>query len=821
VRDLLDLVRDPATAAPIGVTMPDVCSEPAPDRHVLILPYPSAGHVTPTLAVARELIARGHRVTYAVTGTVAASAASTGADVIEYDTALMSTVKPPAIWADDEMGRAFLRYVSEIIGTTAAIERQLGDARPDLIAYDSTVWAPGRVLGRKWSVPVCQLLPVFASNESFSLMRAQVERAGHPELAEDHPAILAFKDMLAEFLAGNGIDPGEADAITAGKGERSLVFLPKSFQPCGETFGDDHAFVGPCHTESTGEPSWTPPDNDKPVVFVSLGTVVNDQPGFFATCAEALRGQGWHVVLAVGDSLEEESIAALPAEFEVHRWLPYGEVLPHADVFVSQAGMGSIMRAGEHATPLVVVPFQPEQRINAERVTELGLGRRIDPAGLTAANLREAIAAVTTDATVRKGLKALREDIEAAGGAARAAGFLEESLPGEAIELPRKRSCPFDPPDGYREGGAIRRLRFPLGGEGWLVTGYAEAKAVLSDSRFSHRSELLASPLPPPFPLPPGKHTPPAAEPGAFNKMDPPEHTFYRRVVGHYFSPRKAVELRPEIEKATAELLDHLDAQGPPADLVRDFARPLPARLIFDLLGVPEEIRGPLHENLDVIMRLRMTMDELIDSVRTVGDLLDGFVAAGPEQGALGELAARGELGNTELRNIAWALLGGGTDTTANMIALGVLAILEHPRQRETLKQKPDLLDNAIEELLRYLTISQFGASRSATEDITVGGTRVRAGETVVVALPAANRDPGKFAGPDAFDITRNTRGHLAFGHGVHKCIGQYLARETLRVAYPALLDRFPGLRLAVSPRELRMRDDMDHYGVHELPVTW
>ncbi len=780
--------------------------------------------MTPTLSVARELIRRGHRVTYAVTEAVAPTAASTGASVIAYDTSLMSTVKPPATWADDEVGRAFLQYVSEIIGTTGAIERQIEADRPDVIAYDSTVWAPGRVLSRKWAVPSFQLLPVFASNEAFSLMEAQVEHAGHPQLAEDHPAILTFKEMLASFLAENDIDPDESDAITTGKGERSLVFLPRSFQPCGETFGDDHAFIGPCHAQDDGEPEWTPPGDGRPIVFVSLGTVVNDQPEFFRTCAEALSGLPWHVVLAVGDALDDETAAALPPEFEVRRWVPYGDVLRHADVFVSQAGMGSIMRAGQHATPLVVVPFQPEQRINADRVAELGLGRRVDPDGLTAERLREAVLAVAEDPAVRERVRALGADIEAAGGAERAADLIVGGAGSEAIDLPRRRSCPFDPPDGYREEGlkgGVHRLRFPSGGEGWLVTGHAEAKAVLSDSRFSHRNELLASPLPPPFELPPGDHTPPKAEPGAFNKMDPPDHTRYRRIVGAYFSERKAIELRPAIEAATAELLDAMEAQGPPAELVRDFARPLPARIIFDLLGVPEDVRAPLQDNLDVIMRLQLTLEELIESVGIVGEVLDELVAGDRATGMLRALADRGGLDATERRNLAWALLGGGTDTTSNMIGLGTLALLEHPAQRERLLAEPELIDNSVEELLRYLTISQFGASRAALEDVTVGGRLVRAGETVVVALPAANRDPGQFPDPDRLDLTRNVRGHVAFGHGVHKCIGQYLARETLRVAYPALLSRFPGLRLAVPREELRMRDDMDHYGVHELPLTW
>ncbi|GAB3456883.1 cytochrome P450 [Streptomonospora sediminis] len=395
--------------------------------------------------------------------------------------------------------------------------------------------------------------------------------------------------------------------------------------------------------------------------------------------------------------------------------------------------------------------------------------------------------------------------------------------------LPRTRGCPFDPPDAYQDlarTGPIHRLQFPLGQTGWLVVGHAQAKAVLSDRRFSHRNELLASPLPPPFPLPPDAPAPPAAEPGAFNKMDAPEHTRYRRAVGRHFSPRRAADQEAAITAAAAELLDAMAAGGAPADLVAGFARPLPARAVFDLLGIPEEVRRPLHDNLDVIMHLSLTLAELTAAAETVGAILDSVVAAelrgsGDGGGVLADLAGSGELDATELRNIAWALVGGGTDTTSNMIAFGVLALLEHPGQLAKLRADPALLDNAIEELLRYLTISQFGASRCALEDVPIGGELVRKGETVVVALPAANRDTGSFAAPGVLDVSRDPRGHLAFGHGVHKCIGQHLARVTLRAAYTALLDRFGGLRLAVPLSQLRMRDDMDHYGVHELPVAW
>ncbi|GAB3456878.1 glycosyltransferase [Streptomonospora sediminis] len=399
-------------------------SETDTGPHILFLPYPSPGHVTPTLPVAGELLRRGHRVTYAVTEAVADAPARIGASVIDYDTALMSTTDPPDEWTGDELGRALVQYISEITGTTAGIENRLATDRPDCIVYDSTVWAPGRVLGRKWGLPTCRLLPVFASNDTYNLMQEQVERADHPQLSEDDPAARTVRDLMGDFLARHGIDPAETDEIAAGKGEPALVFLPRSFQPFGDTFGDDHAFVGPCFGAESGSGGWSPPGNGRPVAFVSLGTVVNDHPEFFRTCADAFDGLPWHVVVATGG----HDPGPLPANFEVHDWVPYAEVLRHADVFVSQAGMGSIMRAGYHVTPLVVVPFQPEQRVNADRVAELGLGRRIDPAAATADSLREAVLAAAGDTATRTRLRNLRADIDAAGGAPRAADFVEERM---------------------------------------------------------------------------------------------------------------------------------------------------------------------------------------------------------------------------------------------------------------------------------------------------------------------------------------------------------------------------------------------------------
>jgi cytochrome P450 len=393
--------------------------------------------------------------------------------------------------------------------------------------------------------------------------------------------------------------------------------------------------------------------------------------------------------------------------------------------------------------------------------------------------------------------------------------------------LPDKRSCPFDPPDEYRtlrEQEPISPLDFvlsPGSRNGWLVTTLAEVRAILADPRFSHRQELVALPIPPPFPF--DVYQPEPAAPGTFNKMDAPEHTRYRRLLAKHFTVRRIRSLEPAAERIAAELLDGMVAAGPTAELVADYAEPLATRLMCELVGVPETDRAELLHHLTVVARLHYTLDELIAAITTISANLDRLVTDTDPvgNGLLSELVRTGELTHDELVNLTWALVGGGFDTTTNMLALGTFALLRHPDQLRRLLAEPALWDNGIEELLRYLTVSHLGASRCALTDVQVGEHTIAAGETVVLALSAANRDPARFPEPDVLDVGRVTQGHVAFGHGVHQCIGQHLARLTMRVGFRALFDRCTDLRLAVSDEEIMMRADMLHYGVHELPVTW
>jgi cytochrome P450 len=394
------------------------------------------------------------------------------------------------------------------------------------------------------------------------------------------------------------------------------------------------------------------------------------------------------------------------------------------------------------------------------------------------------------------------------------------------MSLPVKRGCPFDPPAEYRilaEGDGITPFTFPLGPRstnGLLVTRLSDVRAILADRRFSHRADEVALAVPPPFPLEAYAPDPPA--PGAFNKMDPPEHLRYRKLLTRHFTLRRCRELIPVAEAIAAELLDAMAAHGPAAELVADYAEPLATRLMCALVGVPEEDRGELLHHLTVVARMHYTLDELIDAVTVIGGILDRLVTGArtaPDGTILHALAHTDGLDHQEIVNLVWALVGGGFDTTTNMLALGTFALLAHPAELDLLRGDPDLWSNAIEELLRYLTVSHLGASRAALEDVPIGAHTVARGETVVMALPAANRDPAHFPDPDRFDVTRNTRGHVAFGHGVHQCIGQHIARVIMSTGFRALFDRFPALHLAVDADRVPLREDMLHYGVHRLPL--
>ncbi|MEU8249356.1 cytochrome P450 [Nonomuraea sp. NPDC048916] len=396
------------------------------------------------------------------------------------------------------------------------------------------------------------------------------------------------------------------------------------------------------------------------------------------------------------------------------------------------------------------------------------------------------------------------------------------------VTLTTARQRPFDPPDeltDLRKQGPIHRMAYADGHRGWLVTGYAAARAVLADPRFSNRPELMHPPIPARMEL--NKEIREhefRVPPGFFLRMDAPEHTRYRKLLTGQFTVRRMKLLESRVEEIAGACLDRMEAAGRPADLVEHFALPIPSLVICELLGVPYDDRGQFQADSKVLFGLDSKAEDVIGAMTRISAYLDGLIRrkrAEPADDLLSGLVTGGELNDEELTGVAFLLLVAGHETTANMLGLGTYALLANPGQLAAMRDDPELVDNGVEELLRYLTIIHLGPVRAALEDVEIEGVLIREGEAVTLSLPVANRDPSRFPGADRLDVTRPAAGHLTFGHGIHQCLGQQLARTEMRIGYPALLRRFPDLRLAVSPEEVPMRSDMSIYGVHRLPVTW
>ncbi|MEU6331018.1 cytochrome P450 [Streptomyces sp. NPDC047049] len=368
-----------------------------------------------------------------------------------------------------------------------------------------------------------------------------------------------------------------------------------------------------------------------------------------------------------------------------------------------------------------------------------------------------------------------------------------------------------------RNRPGLLKVRMTYGEPAWLVTRYAEARFVLGDQRFS-RAEAV-------------RHDEPRQSEGRRDSgilgMDPPDHTRLRTLVAKAFTVRQVEKLRPQVKQLAHELLDELAAAGPPADLVDRYALPIPVAVICRLLGVPAEDRprfrvwsdaAPSTSSLTSAEfdanqeELRAYMRQLIEQHRRApqDDLMTALIDARDVNDRLSEL---------ELVDLCVGILVAGHETTATQIPNFVLALLDHPGQLALLREKPELIGRAVEELLRFVPLGS-GASqpRYATEDVEVGGTLVRAGTPVLVAVGAANRDALRFDSPGTLDISRAGTQHLGFGHGVHHCLGAPLARLELQEALIALITRFPDLRLA---GDVVWKSEMLVRGPRVMPVGW
>ncbi|MEV4759276.1 cytochrome P450 [Micromonospora sp. NPDC049559] len=406
-------------------------------------------------------------------------------------------------------------------------------------------------------------------------------------------------------------------------------------------------------------------------------------------------------------------------------------------------------------------------------------------------------------------------------------GTAFEELPAAPfLTPPRDPFLPMERADRRRLTAPVTRVRLPNGQPAWLVTGHAEIRQLLRHPGLSADASRPGFPLLRPLPPPRSE----ADRQGLFIRMDGEEHARLRRMLTAEFMIKSIRRLEPMIQRTVDEALDAMLAAGPPADLVTSFALPVPSMVICHLLGVPYEDHAffqarsrrlldqtiPAQEVLAAADELRDYLRTLIDRKRGSAERHDDLLSR-----LIRERVATGELVANELVGIGLLLLVAGHETTANMIALSTLLLLRHPGHLDRLRAEPELAPGLVEELLRYLTIVRTGLPRLVVTDLELAGRTLRAGDGVIALLPLANRDHAAFVDPDDFDPYREAHQHLAFGFGVHQCIGQPLARAELRVALVELARRLPGLRLAVPGDRVPAREHSVVYGLAELPVTW
>ncbi|MBF9072605.1 cytochrome P450 family protein [Streptacidiphilus fuscans] len=379
---------------------------------------------------------------------------------------------------------------------------------------------------------------------------------------------------------------------------------------------------------------------------------------------------------------------------------------------------------------------------------------------------------------------------------------------------------PYATLEGLRGACPVARAVGPDGAPFWLVTRYADVAAGLADPDLSLDRRNAT----------PGQYhglsLPPALDANLLN-MDAPDHTRVRALAARAFTAQRVEALRPSIQQAADELIRGFAARGE-ADLVADYAAPLPILIISQILGVPAPDRSDFRLWTDAILaasadpaaakaamvQLTGFLGRLVADKRTSpgADLLSDLVQARDENGSLSE---------EELTSLAFLLLFAGYENSVHLIGSSILALLDHPDEMKRLLAQPELLEGAIEELARYDGPAPLAIRRFPTRDVEIGGTRIGAGETVMLSLAAANRDPARFPEPDRLDLQRSTGGHVALGRGAHYCLGAPLARLELQIAVDTVVRGLPGLRLSVPRDDVRFRPSIRTRGLTALPVAF
>ncbi|HVV14131.1 cytochrome P450 [Amycolatopsis sp.] len=360
-------------------------------------------------------------------------------------------------------------------------------------------------------------------------------------------------------------------------------------------------------------------------------------------------------------------------------------------------------------------------------------------------------------------------------------------------------------------------MTLPSGDEVWALTKHEDIRAMLTDPRFSSNRQNPNFPL-----LLTGRRRITNFR-ASLISMDPPEHGPARREVVGEFTVKRMAALQPRIQQIVDEHIDAILAGPKPADLVQALSLPVPSLVICELLGVPYADHEFFQSRSSRLLRRTTPAEErqaCVEELRGyLRDLLERKENEPGDDLLTRQLAKSDD--REEVVALGFLLLIAGHETTANMISLGAMTLLEHPDQLAELRADPSKTPSAVEELLRYFTIAEFATSRVAVEDVEIGGVTIHRGEGVVGLANTANRDPEVFDHADDLDLGRGARNHVAFGFGAHQCLGQNLARMELQIVFDTLFRRIPGLRLATPVDELPFKDDANIYGLYELPVTW
>ncbi|MFI7309488.1 macrolide family glycosyltransferase [Streptomyces hygroscopicus] len=384
--------------------------------HIAMVGVPAISHVLPSIEIIRELVARGHRVTYANDPFVADVIEPTGAALVPYRSTLPVADNN---WPEDPIAAATV-FLEDAIQALPQLRAVYDDDPADLYLYDIGGYA-GRALAEAQGRPALQLSPSFVAWEGYA------EEVGAALKAL--PGADAYQEKFASWLAGCGAATLDPD-VFSGRPERAVAVIPRAMQPNADRVDEEVVtFVGPCLGDRAGQGRWERPAGAEKVVLVSLGSAFTRQPGFYRECVAAF-GElpGWHVVLQIGKYVEMGELGEIPANVEVHRWVPQLAILERADAFLTHAGMGSSGEGLYFGVPMIAVPQSAEQPMNADRLVELGVARRLDTADATAGALRAALTGLTADPEVARRAARLRDEVRAEGGARRAADLIEGML---------------------------------------------------------------------------------------------------------------------------------------------------------------------------------------------------------------------------------------------------------------------------------------------------------------------------------------------------------------------------------------------------------